>query len=112
MSLNSINQPPELAGIGSRALAFGAATATVAGVQEITFAGTSAQAAYPLNCVEAYLCATQACYVSMGDDPVAVAGASFQLPANVPFLVRCNPVDLIAAIQVSAGGVLTVTAVS
>ena len=112
MSLNTPIRPPELAGIGTRSYSYGAATATDAGCQNVTVSGTSAKTQYPVNAVEVLLTCTTAFYFAAGEDPTAVAGQGPMIPANTPFHVQVRATDNIAAIQVSAGGTLTVAAVN
>ena len=78
--------------------------------QNITVAGTSAATsnAFGADTRVVRLAATTACYISIGSSPTATS-ANAILPANTVDYIIVEPSDKIAALQVSAGGALSVT---
>jgi hypothetical protein len=80
----------------------------------ITTSGASASAAIP-NALSGTvakfvtLTCTAACYVRFGTSGLTAAVADFHLPAGVVQVVNVVGCTHIAAIQVSAGGTLTIT---
>lgn len=101
MTTNTINQPPEMLGIGTRAYAF-------ADIQVITFDGTSGTSA-AVGAVEVCLFATEACYINLNAD---ATDETFPLPANLHFHMRVAPEDLIEVIQSTTGGNLYIIPVA
>lgn len=79
--------------------------------QNVAFTGTSARTTNAIgNFIQVVrLVATQACYVRVGNSTVAATTADFLLPANTVDYIIVDPGSFIAAIQVSAGGTLSVT---
>lgn len=56
------------------------------------------------------LCATSDCWINVGGNPTATTGAgSTFLPAGVVEYLKVNATDLIAVIQNSAAGALSIT---
>lgn len=56
------------------------------------------------------LVASAACYIAFGDDTVAATSAGILMPADMEcFFALPSDATRVAAIQVSAGGVLSVT---
>lgn len=79
--------------------------------QNIASGAASAQStAVPLGTLAARLNASVSCYVAIGANPVAVAGAPcFRLAPNWPEVFAVRPGELIAAIQDGGVGVLNIT---
>lgn len=78
--------------------------------QNVTVAGTSAATANALGADTRVvrLAATTACYIAIGTTPTATTSNPI-LPAGAVDYVIVEPSDKIAALQVSTGGVLSVT---
>lgn len=76
--------------------------------QQVAIGGASVQStAIGANWVR--LCATVACRIAIGSNPTAVAAGTY-LPANVPEYFQCYPTDLVAVIQETGAGNLSITA--
>lgn len=78
--------------------------------QQVTFSGTSAQSsAFAATTKKVSLVSSQDCYIKFGTNPTATAGAgSFFLPAKVVVKFGVEPGEKVAAIQSSAGGILSI----
>jgi hypothetical protein len=117
--MNSLINPPELAGIGTRSYSTGAAaTATVAGVQVVAFTAVSAATPQPLNCAEVALFATETCFVvignAAGDAPTATVTTGLPVVGNAPpFHVRLpSALAKVAVIRLTTSGNLYVVPVA
>lgn len=90
---------------GVPTLVFGLGTS-----QALTFTGTSAQSAVVGATTRIVrLVATQACFVSIGASPTAVANTSIYLPANTVQYVSITGGHRVAAIQATTTGSLYIT---
>lgn len=78
--------------------------------QALTFTGTSAQStAVAATTRIVRLVSTQACFVSIGASPTAVANTSIYLPANTVQFVSITGGHRVAAIQATTTGSLYIT---
>lgn len=78
--------------------------------QQVTFTGTSAQSsAFASTTKKISVVSNQDCYVQIGSNPTATAVAgSFFLPAKVVVKFGVEGGEKIAAIQSTAGGILSI----
>lgn len=75
----------------------------------VSFNATSAQsAALSSTETQARIVATQPCYIAVGTNPTATTASTY-LPAGISEYIAVNPGDKIAALQVTAAGVLNIT---
>ncbi|UMO75994.1 hypothetical protein [Planktothrix phage Pra-JY27] len=81
---------------------------SILSAQAVTTSGTSAQsAAFGTQTRMVRLCATQAVYFRVGQNPTAI-NTDTLLPANTVERVAVKPGWRVAALQVSAGGSLSI----
>ena len=78
--------------------------------QSVAFTGTAGTITNPMSAGvhKCRVVATSACYIRIGSSPTATVSDPY-LPANVVEYFTINPGEQVSAIQVSAGGSLSVT---
>lgn len=80
--------------------------------ENVAYTGTAAaSAAFSSGIHHIRLSATTACYYKLGANPTATSSDTY-LPANVIEIIRVNPGQKIAFIQVSTGGTASVSQMS
>jgi len=112
--MNSLLNPPELAGIGTRSYATGVAgSATVPGVQVVAFTASSVATAQACLAAEVALYATETCFVVIGDSPTATVTTGIPVVGGAPpFHVRLpSSASKVAAIRLTNSGNLYVVPV-
>jgi hypothetical protein len=80
--------------------------------QNLTISGTSAVTTNAVNAPFVRLASTTACYVQFGSSPTATTSDMLVNASIIGEVFKMEPGWKVAAIQVSAGGTLSVTGVS
>lgn len=82
----------------------------IGSTQNVTISGTSAVTSNAVGSPFVRLASTTNCYVAFGTGPTATTSDMLVATSNKGEVFKINPNWKVAGIQVSAGGVLSVTA--